>query len=115
MKRSFPEKWAQAVEATEYDQETLRKAAWVASRVPRGTRRESLPYRHHEVIAALPPEEQKQWLDASEPEREGEPPRYSSRELSSAIKKEEKGGREEETDTETCPRCGGAGEIVVEK
>ena len=102
--KNYPEKWAQAVEATEYDQETLRKAAWVAASVPRGTRRDSLPYRHHEVVASLPPDEQKKWLDEAEPAGEGEPPRYSSRELAEKIRPKPK--NVEMVDVGTCPHCG---------
>lgn len=99
----FPERWSQAVEMTEYDQETLRKAAWVAASVPRGTRRETLPYRHHEIVASLPSEEQEKWLNACEPEYPGAAPRLTSRELTEEIK----GGEKKETvDIGTCPHCG---------
>lgn len=111
----FPERWSQAVEATEYDQETLRKAAWVAKSVPRGTRRESLPYRHHEVVASLSPREQERWLDESEPEQPGDNPRYSSRELREAIKASGvPANTQKVTETRACPTCGGSGEVPVD-
>lgn len=104
----FPEKWSQAVEMTEYDQETLRKAAWVAASVPRGTRRETVPYRHHEIVASLPVDEQEGWLDACEPAYPGAAPRYSSRELTEEIK-----GGENTEPMERCPTCNGRGRVPV--
>ncbi len=112
---NFPDRWAQAVDVTEYDRETLRKAAWVAACVPRGTRRDSLPYRHHEVIASMSPEEQERWLDASEPLGPGENPRYTSRELREAIKEDAEPARIEKVlVTRICEVCGGTGEVPID-
>ncbi|MDP9475444.1 MAG: hypothetical protein M3R38_07100 [Actinomycetota bacterium] len=107
----FPERWAQAVDATDYDVHTLRKAAWVASRVPRGTRRESLSYRHHEMTAALPPEEREKWLDEAEPERPGEPPKLSTRALDKAMKQGQTPKNVETVERCACPECGSVFEL----
>ncbi|MDP9476332.1 MAG: LmbU family transcriptional regulator [Actinomycetota bacterium] len=108
---NFPDKWAQAVEATDYEEPTLRKAAWVASRFPRGKRRDALSYRHHETVAALPEEERDRWLDQAEPERPGEPPRLSTRELDKAMKQTHTPRNVETVERCACPECGSVFEL----
>lgn len=57
------EMYAQALDATDFDYQTLRADKWVASRVPLCRRRHNLSHAHHKEVARLPPEEQAHWLD----------------------------------------------------
>ncbi|MCI0536104.1 MAG: hypothetical protein L0Z50_12840 [Verrucomicrobiales bacterium] len=45
-----------------YKDQTLYNAKWVAERIPISARAENVSFKHHEVIASLPPREQKKWL-----------------------------------------------------
>jgi hypothetical protein len=58
---------------------TLRRKAWVAARVPADVRRRTLSFTHHELVAALPAEEQRLLLD------EAERRAWTTRELAQAI------------------------------
>jgi predicted 3-demethylubiquinone-9 3-methyltransferase (glyoxalase superfamily) len=59
----YGEKYAQAVEHTGYELHTLQTYAWVASKVPRANRLESVPFGHYaNGLAALPPDEQAEWV-----------------------------------------------------
>ncbi len=62
------EKYSQALDATEYEEQTLRNAAWVAKQIPRERRRnlDKVSYSHHAEIAALDPEQQDHWLQRVE-------------------------------------------------
>jgi hypothetical protein len=53
---------AQAIEATRRPKSSLLEYRRVAERFPRERRRD-LPWSHHQVCAALPPDEQDRWLD----------------------------------------------------
>jgi len=65
----YGEMYAQALEETDYDYGYLRNLKWVASRIPRENRRPDLRFAHHQVVAPLPPDEQKYWLDLAAAER----------------------------------------------
>ncbi len=73
-----------------------------------------MPYRHHEVVASLTPDEQEEWLDAAEPEGPGEAPRLSSRELREAIKNEEEPEGVQRVEAMDCPSCGGTGKVLLD-
>jgi hypothetical protein len=60
---AFGEKYARASRITGYDVQSLMNMAYVASRFELSRRRENLSWSHHAELAALPPDEQDQWLD----------------------------------------------------
>lgn len=62
----YGEKYAQAVETTGYEIQTLNGAQWVANRIENVRRRISLPWAYHKEVAALEPEEQDRLLDQAE-------------------------------------------------
>ncbi|MGH7722226.1 MAG: LmbU family transcriptional regulator [Candidatus Dormibacteria bacterium] len=51
--RRYGEMYAQAIEATAYDAQTLRNAVWVAGRIELSRRRDNLSWSHHSTVAAL--------------------------------------------------------------
>lgn len=59
----FPERYAQAAEATKLAPQTLMNYASVARRVPKERRRPGIPFGVHAEVASLPPAEQVEWLD----------------------------------------------------
>lgn len=81
----YPSEWSQMSEVLGMSERTRGDYMRVAQQVPRKNRRPSVQWSHHRAVAALPPPEQKQWLDKVEKEglshqalrdalREGEPP-----------------------------------------
>lgn len=72
--------YSQALEATEFDYQTLRDDKWVAGQIQLSLRKDNLPYSHHKEVAPLPPDAQRRWLDKAE--KEG----LSVRELRHGIK-----------------------------
>jgi hypothetical protein len=48
---------------------TLLDYARVARRVPRSRRRTALSFTHHQLVAAMEPDEQEEWLDRAEANR----------------------------------------------
>jgi hypothetical protein len=86
----FKEKYAQAVDASDQtgiNVDTLRNYQWVSERVV--MRITELPWSFHQVVAALPPEEQSAWLNkALDRKHEGNP--YTFRELKKDVEKAER-------------------------
>jgi len=78
--RAYGEKYAQALDSTDWEYQTLRDAAWVAGRVEMSRRRDNLTWSHHREVAALDPDDQDGWLDRAEAEG------WSRNELRRAIK-----------------------------
>jgi len=66
---SYGEKYKQAIAVTGFDYQTLRNHAWVAGRFDVSRRRDNLSFAHHAEVAALPEEEQDEWLDLAERSR----------------------------------------------
>jgi hypothetical protein len=64
--RVYGEMYTQAVEDTGFDVGTLMNDKWVASRIEKSRRHESLPFSHHQEVAELSPEEQDQMLELAE-------------------------------------------------
>lgn len=52
----YGEKYTAAVEATGWENQTLRNLKWVASKFELSRRRDNLPWSTHEAVAALPPD-----------------------------------------------------------
>lgn len=63
---TFGEKYAQAMEATGLEPETLANYASVCGKVAVSRRRESLSFGVHASVASLPPAEQTEWLKTAE-------------------------------------------------
>lgn len=56
--RKYGEMYAQALDAGDYEYQSLRNAAWVAGRIELSRRRDNLSWGHHAEVAGLPPEQQ---------------------------------------------------------
>lgn len=66
--RKYGEMYAQALDSSDYDYQTLRNAAWVSSRIELSRRRDKLSWNHHLEVAALEPEQQDVLLRQAESE-----------------------------------------------
>lgn len=62
----FGEEYAQEIDVSEWDNETIRGATWVSSKIPRSRRRPGLSWSHHHAVAALEDAEQERFLDLAE-------------------------------------------------
>jgi hypothetical protein len=67
--RRYGETYTQALEATDYAEQTLMNFAYVAGAVEPSRRRENLSFSHHAEVAALPVEKQDEWLETAEVEQ----------------------------------------------
>jgi hypothetical protein len=76
----FGEQFAQAASETGYSEESLRGFLWVASRVSPSVRRSTLSWSAHQVVAALPPDQQSAFLATAEREN------WSVRQLRDTVK-----------------------------
>lgn len=65
-KKSFPDRYKQAIERTSLDYQTLRNYGWVCRQFPAPRRRAMLSFQHHAEVASLSPDEQDEWLNKSE-------------------------------------------------
>lgn len=65
----YGERVAQALEASPYEEGTLRNCAYVARAIPPSRRREAVPFAIHQEVAPLPPAEQDHWLAKAEAEQ----------------------------------------------
>jgi len=63
---NYPDKYSQALEATDYEYGTLRNAKYVASSIELSCRHDNLSFEHHYQVASLKPDDQKIWLDKAE-------------------------------------------------
>lgn len=63
--RHWGEMYAEAMQLTGLDYQTLRDYAYTSRRVELSLRNDNLDYYHHKVVAKLPPEEQRRWIDAA--------------------------------------------------
>ena len=63
---AYGERFAQAVSATGLAEQTLLNRAYVSRNVAKSMRRPSLPFSVHREVAAMPPRQQKRWLDKAE-------------------------------------------------
>lgn len=62
----YGETYAQAIEATGYEEQSLRNAKFVAASVEFSRRRENLSWSHHAEVASFDADEQTRWLDEAE-------------------------------------------------
>ena len=58
----FPDRYSQALDATNLTYETLQNMAWVARKVPMPYRRKELSWTHHQTVAGMDLADQKKWL-----------------------------------------------------
>ena len=63
------ERYTEAARVTGYDPKSLRNIAYIASRFVPSRRRDNLSWSHHAEVAALPDDEQDNWLDLSAAQR----------------------------------------------
>lgn len=85
---AYGERVAQALEASPYEEGTLRNCAYVARAVPPARRREAVPFALHQEVAPLSPDEQDRWLAKAETEQ------CSRAELRAAIRRDRLGAPE---------------------
>lgn len=62
---AYGERYAQALDATDYDYQQLRNIVWVCRNVRHSVRTAALSFSHHQAVAALEPELQAKWLEVS--------------------------------------------------
>jgi hypothetical protein len=65
-KAKYGEKYAFALEATEWQYQRLRDAAYVCAQVPMSLRNDNLDWWHHRVVAPLEPGDQAKYLTEAE-------------------------------------------------
>lgn len=75
----YGEKYAQALDETDYSYQTLRDDVWVAGRIEMSRRKDILSFSHHKEVAALEPVEQDELLNLAEEKQ------WSMRELRKAV------------------------------
>ena len=80
------EGYQQAAEIFNLAPATLLSLKSIAKNVPHNVRQEQLDFKHHIVVAKLPPKDQKKWLKAAMPKDESAPPKLSPNELRRKIK-----------------------------
>ena len=82
----FGEQASQILDHTGWSESTLRTYRWTAEKIAVETRRmDRLSYRHHQLVAALPPLAQRKWLtEAAEGNGDGKP--WTTARLQQAIK-----------------------------
>jgi hypothetical protein len=64
--KRWGEMYADAIQRTGLDYQTLRDYAYTARRVELSLRNDKLDFSHHRAVAKLEPAEQRRWLEASE-------------------------------------------------
>jgi len=64
--RKYGETYAQAVDTTGFDVQTLKNDAWVAEHIESSRRRDDLSFGHHAEVASLSPDKQDEWLSLAE-------------------------------------------------
>lgn len=81
--RKYGEKYAAAIDATDYDYQTIASASWVSGQIEFSRRRENLSWSHHQEVAGFQTSaEQDAWLDRAQAEG------WSRNALRAAIKRE---------------------------
>jgi len=61
--RAFGEKYAQLLDAADFEYSTLRNVCYITTHVAPAVRRKELTFWHHGEVAALPPADQKKFLE----------------------------------------------------
>jgi hypothetical protein len=68
----YGEEYAQAIDMTrkvmQLSEKSIKNAAWICASIPPALRRETLTFAHHEAVAALDEEEQREFLNQAESE-----------------------------------------------
>lgn len=79
----FGERWAAAISDTfaqMITESVMSRAMWVAGSIPSDVRREDLSFEHHEAVAKLEPDEQREFLEKAAEEK------WNTKELKEAVK-----------------------------
>ena len=66
--RKYGEKYTQAIEASDYEKQTLKNAAWISGKIESSRRRDNLSWSIHSEVAGLDLKDQDKWLDRAEEE-----------------------------------------------
>lgn len=103
----YGEKYSQALEATDYEYQTLRDAAWVSKEIGLSRRRDNLSWSHHREVAPLPVDEQSRWLNTAEAEG------WSSRDLRREVKSEGIRARLEDVAAREAKEAQGVYDVLV--
>jgi hypothetical protein len=90
---------AQVVDQRHWSLSTARNYTWVAEKVPPDVRHPALSFRHHQLVAKLPPRQQKSWLAKAAGDGDGT---WPVAQLKAAIKD---GGEAPETSWWLVVRC----------
>jgi hypothetical protein len=64
--RTYGERYRSALDATQFDYQTLRNVAWVARSFDMSRRRDALSFSHHAEVAGLSQAEQDLWLSRAQ-------------------------------------------------
>jgi hypothetical protein len=102
--RTYGERYAQAVEATGYNLDTLRKFQWVTDQIPAERRIERLEFGHHDAVAALPPAEADKILKKAEASLKTASP-WTVTDTRRAARKSKGEPENVETKSSECPFC----------
>ena len=78
--KRYPDRYSQALEATDYSYQTLRNAAWVAGQFPVSSRLDTVPWSFHQEVAKQAPEVAQVLLHTAEAEG------WTQRELREAVR-----------------------------
>lgn len=107
--RAYGEEFAQIAEATGRAAATLVNYRWVAEKVVPSRRRVNLSFSHHEAVAGMAPDGQREWLARAERERLSvvelrEHVRHTR--VPAEIEPPARAWEETVPEVETCPTCG---------
>jgi hypothetical protein len=64
--RAYGDKYTDAMRVTGFEYGTLMNFAWVANSIKISSRNENLTFKHHQFVAHLPDDQQRQWLSTAE-------------------------------------------------
>ncbi len=78
--KRYPDRYSQALEATDYSYQTLQNATWVAKQFPISIRLETVPWSLHQAVAAQDPEVAQALLDTAQAEG------WTRKELQAAVR-----------------------------
>jgi hypothetical protein len=96
----YGEMYAQAVEMTGLEYQTLKNAVWMCSHVEKSRRRDRLSFSHHTEVAGLDPEDQDRLLDQADAEG------WTRSDIRAARRRLRGGTEVEQVERAVCACCG---------